>query len=315
MYTVHSQEQNLKNRQADSKPVSSALTIGNFDGYHLGHRKILEQLETVAGDMGLPAYIVTFEPNPKLFFNKEFSFLQTPAQRLSSLRSSGVNGIFVIDFSKAHRLTGEEFIGQFLIKRFGMKHLVVGEDFRFGKDRTYSLDMLLRQLETQQIRCTVVKQVPYQGEPISSSRIREALRNGEVDQATRMLGREFVIEGRVVKGEGIGAVIGYPTINIDTENTLFPRGVFITSATLSGQTRGIWGITNIGNRPTVRGTKETIETHLVDFKGNLYGQAVTLAFHRKIRPEKYFESIPLLREEIARDMNALKTYLKEVPLV
>lgn len=309
MYTKHSQEPPRNKQQTDVLAMSSVLTIGNFDGYHLGHQKILERLGEIAQEMSLPSYIVTFEPNPKLFFNKEFSFLQTPAQRLSSLRSSGVNGIYVIDFAKAHLLSGEEFISQFLIKRFGLTHLVVGEDFRFGKNRAFSLEMLQAQLATQNIQCTVIEQVPFQDEPISSSRIRAAVKEGLVEKANQMLGREYVIEGIVVKGEGLGSVIGFPTINIETENTLYPRGVFITKTMFAGNSSPVWGVTNIGNRPTVRGTKETVETHLINFRGNLYHQVVSMTFCKKIRDEAYFDSIHLLREQIGLDVKVLHAFI------
>ncbi len=311
MFTTHLLEEAPKNRKNEHSAFSSVLTIGNFDGYHIGHQEILKKLESVSKEYSLPAYIVTFEPNPKIFFKKEISLLQTPAQRLSTLRTSGVDGIFVIDFSRAHALSGEEFIQSFLTERFRLKHLVVGEDFRLGKNRSYTLDMMCQQLASQNVSCSIVKPVEWEGQAISSSRIREAIRIGELEEAAEMLGRPYSIEGVVVRGDGIGTKIGFPTINTRTENPLLPLGVFISKASFSQTSRVVWGITNIGTRPTVSGTEERIETYLPQFQGNMYGHDVVLSLIKKMRNEICFESTTQLAEQISSDVNNLELYLKQ----
>ncbi len=296
---------------ADLSCSSSVLTIGNFDGLHIGHQKILEKLVQIARGKSLPSYIVTFEPNPKIFFGKENALLQTPAQRLSSLRNSGVDGIFVVDFDKAHILSGEDFVRSFLIERFKMKHLVVGENFRLGKNRSYDINMLCDNLTKLNAECTVVQQMFLGDKPVSSSRIRDALRIGEVETAAVMLGKPYSIEGVVVRGDGFGTrMIGYPTINIDTENMLLPQGVFITQTAFPGSEKKIWGITNVGIRPTLSGTQERIETHLLHFQGSLYGRDVALSFKKRIRSEVRFETTRQLSEQIAKDVETLKSYLR-----
>jgi len=288
------------------------LTIGNFDGCHLGHQEILKKVITVSNELSLPSYIVTFEPNPKLFFKKESTLLQTPAQRLSALRSSGVDGIFVVDFLKARSLSGEEFIKAFLIDRFRLKHLVVGEDFRFGKNRCFTIDMMCQNLAKHQAVCSVVKQVDWHGVPISSSRIRERVRIGDVEDAKDMLGRPYTIEGAVVKGDGIGSKIGFPTINVKTDNTLLPKGVFITKVSFPKRVIQAWGVTNVGTRPTVAGCEERIETYLPDVDANLYGADVVISFQKKIRPEICFETTRQLGEQISQDVEFMQAYLKTI---
>lgn len=295
---------------ADLAASSSVLTIGNFDGLHLGHQKILEKLVQIADQKKMPSYIVTFEPNPKVYFGKESQLLQTPAQRLSSLRRSGVDGIFVVDFHKAHTLDGEEFVRSFLVDRFRMKHLVVGENFRLGRNRSFDLDMLRRKLMDFQVECTVVEQIFQDGMAVSSSRIREVLRKGDVVAAANMLGKPYSIEGVVVRGDGIGARIGFPTININTENMLLPKGVFITKTSFPGTEGRAWGITNVGVRPTLSGTEERVETFLLHFQGSLYGRDVALEFLERIRPELCFDSTQQLSAQISRDVETLKAYLK-----
>ena len=310
MFTAHLPASAPKKQKTDLSTSSSVLTIGNFDGYHLGHQKILAKLEDIAREYRLPAYIVTFEPNPKIFFKREDVLLQTPAQRLSTLRSCGVDGIFVIDFEKTHVLSGEAFIQTFLIERFNMKHLVVGDDFRLGKDRSCTLEMRWEGLAMQNIGCSIVQQVYWGGEAISSSRIREDLRRGQVEDAANMLGRQYSIEGVVVRGDGIGTRIGYPTINVKTENRLLPKGVYITRAVVAGSRKSFWGISNIGNRPTVSGNEERVESYLLHFEGSLYGEDVSLSFVTKIRPEISFRTTQELGAQINRDVAFLKSYLQ-----
>lgn len=267
-------------------------------------------LAAVAQEQARPAFIVTFEPNPKLFFQKEFSLLQTPAQRLSTLRTSGVDGIFVVDFQKAHALSGEEFIRSFLIERFKLKHLVVGEDFRLGKGRSFSMEMLQQYLAHHQISCTVVKQLFWKDEPISSSRIREAIRQGKVEEAAAMLGRNYSIEGVVVRGDGIGSRIGYPTINIRTDNSLLPKGVYISEVRFPHSNTQVWGVTNVGVRPTLSGNEERVETYLLHFQGSMYGHDVSISFVKRLRSEVQFENTKQLSMQIARDVEALHAYLQ-----
>ncbi|MCF8177003.1 MAG: bifunctional riboflavin kinase/FAD synthetase [Sulfuritalea sp.] len=292
--------------------TSTVLTIGNFDGVHRGHRCLLAELTVKAREMGLPATVLTFEPHPRELFAPE----QAPA-RLASLRDKlelladcGVDRVHVCRFNRQlAALTAEQFIERILLQGLSVKHLIIGDDFRFGRARGGDFSMLQRAGQENQFVVEAMSTVDIGGVRVSSSAVREALATGRLDQAEELLGRPFVIAGRVMDGMKVGRTIGFPTANIQVRRKRLPlAGVF--AVTVSGiDAQPLPGAANIGVRPTVdEGLKPVLEVHLLDFDRDIYGKHVDVNFLYKLRAEAKFESLDALKAQIARDVADVRTY-------
>ena len=295
--------------------TSTVLTIGNFDGVHLGHRALLAELTAKARELALPATVLTFEPHPRELFAPE----QAPA-RLASLRDkiellaeAGVDRVNVCRFDrKLASLTGEQFIEKILLQGLSVRHLIIGDDFRFGKARGGDFAMLQRAGRERGFAVEAMHTVDFGGIRVSSSAVREALAAGDIERAEQLLGRAFVIAGRVMDGRKLGRTIGFPTANIQVRRSRLPlSGVF--AVTVSGIDRHpLPGAANIGVRPTVdAGLKPVLEVHLLDFDGDIYGRHVDVNFLHKLRDEAKFESLDALKAQIARDVAAVRGYFEQ----
>ena len=290
----------------------TVLAIGNFDGVHLGHRALLARLVTKACDLGLPPSVMTFEPHPRELFSPE----QAPA-RLTSLREKlelleahGVERTYVLHFSrKLAALTAEEFIERVLVRGLAVRHLIIGDDFRFGRGRAGDFDMLKEAGAAHGFGVEAMHTVDIDGERVSSSAVREALAAGDLEHAARLLGRPYNIAGRVVHGNRLGHQLGFPTANIQLKRKRVAlAGIF--AVTVSGlDKRHLPGAASLGVRPTLgQGLKPVLEVHLFDFDREIYGEHLTVHFLHKLRDEMKFDGLDALKAQIARDVETTKAY-------
>jgi riboflavin kinase/FMN adenylyltransferase len=294
-------------------------TIGNFDGVHLGHRAVIDSLAAQGGRLGLPVAVVLFEPQAREFFAPE----QAPArltrlrEKLVQLRSSPVDIVLLLRFDgRLAQTEPETFIQRILVQGLRVKHLVVGDDFRFGQARAGDFALLRKAGASLGFQVEDTPSVLVAGERASSTLVREALAAGDLARAERFLGRPYSMTGRVRAGAKLGREWGFPTANIVLEREKTPlQGVF--AVTMTGFSAAPWaGVANLGSRPTVDGSRRMqLETHLFDFADDLYGRLVEVHFHRKLRDEQRFESLAALREQIAKDADAARTYFTRFPLI
>lgn len=288
------------------------LAIGNFDGLHLGHRALLERLTAHARRLNLPPAVMTFEPHPRELFTPE----QAPA-RLTSLReklalldSCGIEEVFLLHFSrKLAGLSAQEFIERVLVKGLAVRHLIIGDDFRFGKGRAGDFAMLQMAGQQHGFGVEAMHTIEINGERVSSSAVRDALGAGDLEHAARLLGRPYSIAGRVVHGGKIGRKLGWPTANIQLKRKRVAlTGVF--AATVSGlDKRHLPGAASLGVRPTLGlGLRPVLEVHLFDFDQEIYGSHVTVHLLHKLRDEAKFDSLEALTAQIARDVAVTQEY-------
>ncbi|MBQ9427786.1 MAG: bifunctional riboflavin kinase/FAD synthetase [Paludibacteraceae bacterium] len=282
--------------------MNKAATIGFFDGVHLGHRFLLAQLRATAEREGLESAVVTFREHPKMLLTGQSpALLTTTEERLRLLSQTGIDHLICLDFAAVQQLTAEAFM-RLLHEQYGVDILLMGYDHRFGSDRLTAIDDYIARGEAAGIRVRLQEQAPAGA--VSSTRIRRALQAGHISEANELLGYAYTLSGTVVHGRGLGHQLGFPTANIEPESLkLIPApGVYATRISLSDNNPSI---TNIGSNPTVGNTNTTIETHIPDFKGDLYGRHVTLTFLRRIRGEQRFPSLDALRRQIAADIRQL----------
>ncbi|MCL2162574.1 MAG: bifunctional riboflavin kinase/FAD synthetase [Betaproteobacteria bacterium] len=293
------------------------LTIGNFDGLHLGHQALLSLLADRASERGLPASVLTFEPHPREFF----SSLDAPA-RLTSLREkllllgdNGVDHAHVQRFN-AHfsHLSAEEFIQSVLVHGLKVRHLLIGDDFRFGEHRLGNFGMLQAAGRAHGFGVEAMPTLSVAGERASSSAVRKALEAGELDHATRLLGRPYSIAGQVSRGNRLGRQIGFPTLNIALRHRRPAlSGVFTVEVEGLNNPRA-QGVANIGIRPTVDNAQEPrLEVHLLDWTGECYGAHLRIHFFHKLRDERCFPSLDDLKAQIGRDTQAARDWFAQFP--
>lgn len=292
--------------------TARVLTIGNFDGVHRGHQALLERLMAHARRVALPATVLTFEPSPREFFlpDQAPARLNSLREKLSLLACSGVDQVYVCRFdARLASLTAAEFIERILVKGLAARHLMIGDDFRFGRGRAGDFKLLQRAGREQHFNVEMMPTIDWQGERVSSSAVRDALENGEVEHAARLLGRAYQISGRVMHGEKIGRQLGFPTANLQLKRKRLPlSGVF--AVTLSGiAAQPLPGAASLGVRPTLgEGLKPLLEVHLLDFEKDFYGAHVTVNFMHKLREEEKYDSLDALKAQIARDVSATRNY-------
>lgn len=298
--------------EATNSPT--VLTIGNFDGLHLGHRAMLERLAARGAELGLPTTVMTFEPHPRELFTPD----QAPA-RLTSLREKlqlldgcGVDRSFVCHFSRrVAGLSAEEFIENILVRGLGVRHVIIGDDFRFGKGRAGDFAMLAAAGQRLGFGVEAMHTVEVLEERVSSSAVRGALAAGNLEHAAQLLGHPYCIAGRVVHGDKIGRRIGYPTANIQLKRKRLPlNGVF--AVTVSGlDKRHLPGAASLGVRPTLgQGLKPVLEVNLFDFDREIYGSHITVHFLHKMRDEMKFDSLDALTAQIGRDVKDIRNYFE-----
>lgn len=282
------------------------VTIGTFDGVHLGHKVIINQLKKAAEELEGESVLLTFFPHPRMVVfpdDNELKLLNTIEERKDLLEKAGIDHLIIHPFSKAFsRLTALEFVRDILVNRLNVKKLVIGYDHHFGRNREGSFEDLI---EFGEVYGFSVEEIPAQDIQqinVSSTKIRTSLLAGEIHAATKFLGYPYFINGTVVKGDKIGREIGFPTANIKPDETykLIPKnGVYAVKVIVNG--KGYEGMLNIGIRPTLKGTNETIEVNIFDFDEEIYGQKIQVKFYERIRDEQPFENLNELKNQLNID--------------
>jgi len=293
-----------ENFERSSSHSSLALSIGMFDGVHRGHQSIIKQLNTVAKAKNLESGILTFWPHPRLIFKPEddLKLLNTLSEKSQLLEKFGVENLFLKEFDQDFRnLTGEEFVRQILVEKLQIKYLIVGYDHVFGKDRSGNFELLEKLASELGFEVEKMEAVNIHNQHISSTKVRNALLKGDIEEANLMLGYHYPVSGKVVHGKKIGKTIGYPTANIEVQNLkLLPKkGAYITDVFLNGDQYK--GMLSIGTNPTVGGTEKTVEVYILDFDEDIYGKEITVAFREFLHDEIKFESLEKLIEKLDDD--------------
>ncbi len=293
------------------------LTIGNFDGVHVGHQAVLAQLRQRASELNLPSVVMVFEPQPLELFNPEAApaRLTRFREKYHWLKQQGIDRLLCVKFNRAFASQQpSEFIEDLLLNRLGVQHLIVGDDFCFGKNRAGNFAMLQQAAIQHGFGLTSTASLLKHNQRVSSTLIREALALDQFERATDMLGREFSLMGRVRHGAKLGRQLGFPTANVWLYRKTLPlQGVYAVEAITKD---GRWhGVANIGSRPTVAGRVEQLEAHFFDFQGDLYGQQIEVVLKHKIRAEQKFASVEELQAQIQRDAAAARAWFAKTPSV
>ncbi|MCD2450321.1 bifunctional riboflavin kinase/FAD synthetase [Methylicorpusculum oleiharenae] len=289
------------------------LTIGNFDGLHLGHRALIEKLAEKGRQMNLPVVVIIFEPQPQEYFmgDNAPSRLMRLREKVTQFSTLPVDILLVMKFDMHFANSdAEDFIREVLVAKLNVKHLVVGDDFHFGKARKGNFALLNHKSQEYGFKVEDSQSYRLSGHRISSTLIRDALGEGDLPMAEKMLGRSYSICGRVAYGERVGRTIGFPTANIRLLRRNTPiDGVFAVRVSGLDDT-ALPGVANVGTRPTVNGaSKVTLETHLFDFNRDIYGRQIEVHFIKKIRDERRFESLQELKTQIEKDVTEAKEFL------
>ncbi len=297
----------------DFHPVPNAVvTSGTFDGVHVGHQKILNRLKEIAGRIGGETIVITFWPHPRFVLkpgDDTHLLLNTFEEKAELLKEQGIQHLLRIPFTKEFsQITSQEFIENVLVKRIGTRKLVIGYDHRFGKNREGSFEQLTMNAAGYGFEVEEIPRQDVDHVGVSSSRIRKALEEGDIETASHFLGKPYALSGRVVKGDKLGRVLGYPTANIHVESTdkLIPaHGIYAVTVEL-GQER-FKGMLYIGNRPTVDGTRLAIEVNIFDFDRDIYGENLKVNLISTIRKDARFDDLESLKKQMENDkVEALK---------
>ncbi|WP_046756494.1 bifunctional riboflavin kinase/FAD synthetase [Kordia jejudonensis] len=281
----------------------SAITIGTFDGVHVGHKKIIENL--IEKSDGLSTTLLTFFPHPRMVLQQDtnIKLINTIDERIQLLNETGLDTLIVYPFSKEFsRLTAKDFVRDLLIDRLHLKKIIIGYDHRFGRNRTANIDNLrefgtIFEFEVEEIKAKEIDDVT-----ISSTKIRKALNEGDIKTANAYLGYEFMLTGIVTSGKGLGKTIDFPTANIHIKETykLIPKqGVYLVKSTIKDTT--VFGMMNIGTNPTVQGKTQTIEVHFFDFTEDIYDETIQVSLLTRLRNEQKFDSVIKLQEQLQKD--------------
>jgi riboflavin kinase/FMN adenylyltransferase len=295
----------------DSCPAGCLIAIGVFDGVHLGHQKIIRTLVEEAKKNGLPSLLLTFHPHPEAaLLKKEKSLLQTLEQRINLIEKYGVQMTVVFRFDrKFASLSAEEFIHKVILEKFRAKKIIVGDNFRFGRKREGDVKKLREFALRYSFSVVSVPPVKKRNLVVSSSLIRERLRQGDIETANLLLGRPYEIIGTVVKGKSRGKILGFPTANIQPVNDIAPPGVFVSTTEIGSKI--FPSITNVGTKPTFGGQEKMIESYIIDYYHDLYGKSLRVLFLKKIRDEKKFESYEALSIQIKKDLDRAREFFKK----
>ena len=289
-------------------------SVGNYDGLHPGHRQVIQSLANRGRELGLPVTIVSFEPHPLEFFVPHAAppRLMSVREKLEGLTRLDVDRFLCLRFN--HELANtepEEFVRNLLISKLGVRHIVVGDDFRFGRNRRGDFEMLRAIGRSSNMEVVRTESFIVAGERVSSTRIRECLGSGDLIHASRLLGEPYSISGRVVRGDGNGRKWGFATANIRIKiQKPALQGIFVVEADVGGAT-SLPGVASLGTRPTVDGSKFSVEVHLLDFDEDIYGRRMRVRFLQKLRDEIKFSSIETMCEQIQRDIRISRDYFTQ----
>jgi riboflavin kinase/FMN adenylyltransferase len=292
----------------------TAFTIGNFDGVHLGHEAMLDELTRAARRLSVPACVLTFEPHPREFFapDKAPTRLTSLREKLELLAGCGVDRVHICRFNYAFaQIAADEFIDRILVRGLGARWVLVGDDFRFGARRAGDFVMLKQAAPRFGFEVAALPSVTLEGVRVSSTAVRGALAAGELDRARELLGRPYSISGRVVRGDGLGQKLGFPTANVQMKHNRPPlTGIFAVAVAGVGH-QPLRGVASLGVRPTVKVQgAPVLEVHLFDFDENLYRRHLRIDFHHKLRDEEKYADLATLTRQIARDVENARRYFE-----
>jgi riboflavin kinase/FMN adenylyltransferase len=299
-------------------PRRGIVTIGNFDGVHLGHQKMLRDVAERAAELDCPSVVVTFDPHPLKVLHPEGAprMIQTLRQKEDAIEACGIDAVVIVPFTRDFSLTSaDEFVKDLLLRRLAAREIHVGQRFVFGKGKGGDFGLLTRLGAEQGTIVVAIEDVCDDEGPFSSTRIRRALEAGDVAKANRLLGRPHLMDGIIAKGDRMGRKIGFPTINLRAENELFPRdGVYVGTVLIRSFERTFQCVTNIGRRPTVyEDYATTIESFILDFSSDVYGEPIRLSFLERVRDEMTFASMVELTAQIRRDVESTRRYFLTHP--
>jgi riboflavin kinase / FMN adenylyltransferase len=278
------------------------VALGNFDGIHQGHRQVLQPILQTAATEKVFSTVVTFSPHPQEFFTGQSRALLTPLdEKVTYLQELGVEQLVLLPFDASlAALTPQDFVEKILVQQLQARHISVGQNFRFGQRRAGTTEDLKAIAAQHNITVTITPLYTTEGDRVSSSAIRHALEHGDPRQAQQLLGRPYTLIGTVVKGQQLGRTIGFPTANLQVPPEKFVPQNGVYRVWVTGAAEGL-GVMNIGDRPTVDGKHRTLEVHLLDWSGDLYGQTLTVQVERFLRPEQRFASLDDLKAQIQAD--------------
>ncbi|MCF6308694.1 MAG: bifunctional riboflavin kinase/FAD synthetase [Flavobacteriaceae bacterium] len=294
----------------------SVVTIGTFDGVHLGHKAIISQLLFASKKENLTSIILTFFPHPRIVLQEENSIklINTISERENLLQQTKLENLIIHPFTKEFsRLTALEFVRDILVNQLHIKKLIIGYDHRFGRNRDANIEDLIEFGKTFNFEVEEIKVQQFGGVSISSTKIRKLISEGDIKTTNTYLGHPFTLSGKIVSGRGIGKTLSFPTANLQVEEDykIIPKkGVYLTQSKISG--KNIFGLTNIGTNPTVNGKHQTIETYFLDYNENLYNKTIQLKFITRIRDEKVFNNVEALKAAIKEDEVFARNYIQDL---
>ena len=294
----------------------TVLTIGTFDGIHIGHKKILKRVVSVAKDKGLSAAVLTFFPHPRMVLQKEsdIKLIHTINERIAVLKELGVDNLIVHPFSKEFsRLSALEFVRDVLVNQLQVKHIIIGYDHRFGRNRTANIEDLKDFGYTYGFTVEEISAQDIDQVAVSSTKIRNAILAGDIEKANDYMGYPFCFSGMVTRGKGLGRTISYPTANVEIAEPykIVPKnGVYVARAIVGGQE--YYGMMNIGMNPTVNGQQRSIEIHIFNFKEDIYDTVIDVQLLRRLRDEQKYESVELLKKQLLKDEQKALAYIKQL---
>jgi len=303
----------------DDPPRGTVLSIGNFDGVHIGHQAVLTHVVDRGRSMNVPAVAMTLDPHPiKLLRPSDAPrLLTTLDQRLALIARTGIGTTLVLPFThRLARMSADSFVRDVLVQRLAVREVYIGKNFRFGADRGGDVELLRTMGEEYGFRAASAPIVEAEGGVVSSTRVREAVTAGRVEEAATLLARTVFVDGSVLEGKRLGRTLGFPTLNIEMENEIEPNhGVYVTAVHIPSFGRTFPAVTNIGVRPTVyQNSLTTVESHLLDFTADVYGERVRLFFLQRLREERTFSSTTQLMSQIRLDVDRSRRYFEEHPV-
>jgi len=290
----------------------AAVTIGSFDGVHLGHHKVLNDLKSIAKKNGEQSVVISFEPHPRMFFkpDSEMKLLTTTPEKIDLLDKQGIDYLILQKFDENFANQSPETYIKNLVEKPHMKNLLIGYDHRFGKNRAGNFEMIQSMEDKFGYKTHKIAPLLIENEEVSSTKIRQALQEGNIDKANKFLGYPYFIEGRVVAGNQLGRELGFPTANIDfdfSKKILPKQGVFVVKSIIDNQP--VYGMMNLGLRPTINGQKLIMEVHFFDFDKDIYGHNIQVSFLKRLRDEQKFDSLDALKQQLKTDAKASKGFL------
>ena len=294
----------------------SVVTIGTFDGVHIGHKKIIERLIDTARQGDLESVILTFFPHPRMVLqhDTDIKLINTIEERAKILEETGLDSLVIHPFTKEFsRMTAGEYVHQMLIASLNVRHVIIGYDHRFGRNRNSNIVDLASYGMQNNFTVEEISKQDIDDVAVSSTKIRQALLEGDIELANKYLGYQFMLTGRVVKGKALGRKLNYPTANLHIEESykLIPKnGVYVVQSKIDSKM--YYGMMNIGTNPTVNGTSKTIETHFFDTEINLYDKKIQINLLKRIRDEKKFDSLEDLQEAMQLDEDYSRDYINSL---